>query len=414
MVGAACLLSQALSAHAATPDQFAAMQAQLMHASAQLERMVTPQGSVLGATTINTATLLASLKAQLVSLDSQIASLQATRASVVAQIAQLQASGSTSAQAQLIVKSDADSPLPSTVKVSSNATSDWGTELVFDLDAGNSPADISVSSIQVGVVVGHSQGGFNALVAGAELVVDGKIFSTYTATNTLNTNGVATLVFNTDGKEVIKAGVRTPVTVKLRYKAMTSVNEGATVQARVLANNVRAHAFSPTTTPVFTSTGSVTGSVMTLRSKGLLGYAREATSVLTAATMSGQHDYVSYNMKFDLTAFNQDVYIAKSAAKSVIYTMVNGSGVAVGASSTAIDSFTSTASVDSSGQYYVIPEGSTATFTVVVKWTPGKASSAEALQLSGIYYAATPVPATNKWTADPAKDFRTNTVSTTN
>lgn len=413
MFGAACLLSQAFSAHAATPEQFATMQAQLMHASAQLQQMVVPQGSVLGASTTSNTTLLASLKAQLASLDSQIASLQTARAKVVAQIVQLQ-TGSTSASAQVIVKSDANSPLPSTEQVKSNATSDWTTVLVFDLDTANSMTDVSVNSIQVGVITGKSQGGFSALVSGAELIVDGKTFSTYTATGTLTTNGVAMLVFNTDGKEVIKAGVQTPVTVKLRYNAMASINEGATVQARVLANNVHARAFTPIATPMFTSTGSVTGSMMTLRSKGLLGYAREANAVLTSASFAQQHDYVSYTMKLDVTAFNQDVYVAKNAAKSVAYTMVNGSSASVGASSTAVNSFTSTANTDSSGAYYVIPEGSTATFTLVVKWTPGGTASAEALQLNGLYYAATAVPATNKWTAEPAKDFRTNTVSTTN
>ncbi len=413
VIGASWLFLSAFSAHAATPDQFAHMQAQLMHASAQLEQFVTTQGLVLGSVNTNDAVTLALLQAKLTLLENNIASLQSERDTVAAQMLQMQAS--TVATSTLVVKPSTLNPLASTLILRSTASSDWMNVFSFDVQNDSMSDLVSVDTVQIGLPIVHSQGGFNALVSGATLEMNGITFTKYKLMGSTTTDGVAMLVFNVSGNEIIKAGSQVPVTFRLRFKALSSANEGATIKARVSVGNIKAHVLTPsgTNTSSFKSAGTVIGNSMTLQTKGMLVAPITSNVVVTTAAISGQHDYVTYTMKFDVTAFNQDVYLDKNVFKSVAYTMVDGAGTAVGTSST-IATLIANSNTSSSGLYYVVRDGTTATLTLIVTWTPGGAAAARGLQLNGLNYANSPALATNTWSPNTLKDFRTSMKATIN
>ncbi len=421
IVGVVCLFSSFISAQAVTPDQFAAMQMQLLHASAQLRMLQNPSptGEVLGvstttapAGTASDANQLLLIKEQIVALDAKIVELQTMRAQLALQAAQLQTATATSTSA-FVVKTDAANPQATTLELSDRVTSGWMDILTFDLDTTASKNSLFIDTAQIGVVVGNTKGGYTSLVAGAELVMDGKTFTSYTMTNSTTTDGVATLLFTIGGNEMIKAGTRMPATLKLRFKALTAANEGATIKARVLAGNIHAHIATPMGVmgALIKNTSSAYGELMTLHAKGAIVTKNSQSAVLTSGSWA-THDSVLYTLKFDVTAFNEDVYLNKAAARAVSYTMVDAAGADKGVAATSIAALTTTANSDTSGQYYVVPDGSTATFTLVVKWTPAGASPARALQLQTIGYNTMSPTASMVWVPSNVRDFRTDAVST--
>ncbi len=136
-------------------------------------------------------------------------------------------------------------------------------------------------------------------------------------------------------------------------------------------------------------------------------------AVLTTAVNSGTHDFVTYTLSVDMTAVNRDVYVAKNPAKSVLYELQNIAGTSVGKDATTVKSFTSTAKLNAGGLYYVVPKGSTATFTVAVNWNPNAASPARGLQLLGLKYSGSAAATSSAtWNASPVRNYRTDSVST--
>jgi hypothetical protein len=322
---------------------------------------------------------------------------------------------------EVIVKSNSSNPADSTLEVKDNAKSDWYTALVFDLDTKDSINDITVNDIYVDVA--HTSGvSYATLVDDARITIDGKVIdsSISDVASSTNTTAPATIHFDTKGDVQINAGDRVEAKVELKFKALAPANEGKTVTVSETGANVLKMDAEGTDTLVGSSqlSGSATGKVMTLRTKGIDASKKSMDAVKTAATITGTHDYVTYTMKVDVTAFNQDLYISKNAATSVVYDKTNSSGTGLGSvASTSVDSFTSTANDTDAVGFYHVAEGSTETFTIVVKWTPGAAAAATGIQLTGLKYAETAVtsgPTFMTWAATPASDYRTDSVSTNN
>lgn len=315
---------------------------------------------------------------------------------------------------ELIVKTSSDDPNSTTLELKDNAKSDWYNVFTFDLDTKDSTNDIELTTVYVTVDVSSTT--FDGLVDDVELVIDGKTIDKLADANGGTpgnyTNGATTvLAFNVDGDVVINAGDRVAAELKLKFKSLPLNLEGTTVDAKVTGANADAiEALGGDDLTTAQLSGSATGDVHTLRTMGIIGEAGSMSSAVTAG-VSGGHDTVNYTMKVDVTAFNQDVYIAKNSGTSVRYSLTDSSGTSLATTSgTAVDSFTSTA--DDDGTYFYVPEGSTETFTIVVKWSPQTPTAAKGVQLLGLDYAATAAPETSAWTAAPAKDYRTEAKST--
>lgn len=315
---------------------------------------------------------------------------------------------------ELIVKTSSDDPNSTTFELKDDAKSDWTNVFTFDLDTKDSTNDIELTTVYVTVDVSSTT--FDGLVDDVELVIDGKTIDKLADANGGTpgnyTDGATTvLAFNVDGDVVINAGDRVAAELKLKFKSLPLNLEGTTVDAKVTGANADAiEAIGGDDLTTSQLSGSATGDVHTLRTMGIIGEAGSMSSAVTAG-VSGGHDTVNYTMKVDVTAFNQDVYIAKGSGTSVRYSLTDSSGTSLATTSnTAVDSFTSTA--NDVGTYFYVPGGSTETFTIVVKWSPGTPTAAKGVQLLGLDYAATAAPETSAWTAAPAKDYRTDAKST--
>jgi len=268
---------------------------------------------------------------------------------------------------EVIVKSSTNNPVATTVKVNDDKKSDKTTVFAFDLDTDDSTNDIDVNEVTLTVTVSSST--YNAIVDDAELVIDGVTIDDVTVT--AGTTTTATLVFNVDGDVTIDAGDRVETQLVLTFKSLNSGDEGTTVTSAIVSGNVDVEGAD-----TFTSTGAATGKVHTLRTSGAIleaGDMSETLKVNSDATTTD--DSGTFVVKFDVTAFDQDLYVNKTAASSTLssgtegvhFIITNGSGVAVSVG-TPTASLSSTA--DTEGTQYRVNEGETKTFTLTVSIDP--------------------------------------------
>lgn len=326
------------------------------------------------------------------------------------------------AEDELIAKTSSEDPDATTLQVEDDAKSDWYTVFVFDLDTDDSTNDIELNTIRVDVTTnGNVAGnaGFNDLVDDVELVIDGVTIDDVEIAGATTTEGTAELTFDVDGDVVIEAGDRVAAELKLRFKALPSGEEGATVQGSIS---------SLTTTIVDAEgaddlensqlSGSATGDTHTLRTTGV-DVAVDTTSAVATDVDGADNDYATFKITLDVTAFEQDVFIPVNAASST-WKLVDGNGVDITAAAAS-----TTVVIDSSAEeggagdaFFEINEGQTETVTITVTYTPGTASPIAArLQLQSLAFDASgTVVGTDDqtWSALPANSYRTSVVTIQN
>jgi hypothetical protein len=314
---------------------------------------------------------------------------------------------------QIQVKLDSSNPTDKTLEVKDDAKSDWYTTLVFNLDTKDSVNDVTLNDLYVDVVTaGNAVVSATSTIDDAQLVIDGKTVDVSSSDITAVSGTTTVRVhFDLKGDTVINAGDVAKAEFKLKFKSLAVSSEGATVVSSISGDST--HVDAEGADNITDLTGTANGKTMTLRTKGIVGETKSNSASLTTASVSGTHDYVTYTIAFDVTAFNQDLYIPK-AATSTASVLLDGNGNVTAATSS-VDSFTSTADDTNVTGWYYVPEGSTETFTLVVKWTPAGAAASKALQLQTVYYKeATSDASFSSWTAAPAKDFKTEAKSTAN
>ncbi len=269
---------------------------------------------------------------------------------------------------EVIVKSSTNNPVATTIKVNDDKKSDKTTVFTFDLDTDDSTNNIDINEVTLTVTVSSST--YNAIVDDAEIVIDGTTIDDVTVTN--GTGTTATLVFNVDGDVTIDAGDRVEVELVLTFKSLASGNEGTTVTSAIATTNVAAEGAD-----TFTSTGAATGKVHTLRTAGAILEAGDMSETLkTNSDTTTADDQGTFVVKFDVTAFDQDIYVNKSAVEStstattqgVNFIVTDGSGVRQVSAGTTTASLSSTA--DTEGTQYRVNEGETKTFTLTVTFDP--------------------------------------------
>ena len=321
---------------------------------------------------------------------------------------------------QIIVKTSSTNPAATTLEVKDNSKSDWTTVLAYDLDTKDSVNDITLTTLPVGVVVGSST--FNHFVSDAELVVDGVTYTdwSFNVTNGGDAaSGHTQLDFNIDDNTTINAGDRVTVELKLKFNSIAagSADEGTSIHATSTGDLI--DATGADTLDAGQLSGAVTGETHTLRTSGAVLEAGAMTSTIKVNdTTDATDDQGVFTLKFDVTAFNTDLYINKTAASSTgatngaSFRITNGSGAGAGTSTAVTASLSSTASSEvgsDTASRYVVHEGETKTFTVTVNYNPNNVGAFYGIQLYSLNYATTNDGATaSAQRALPATDYETD------
>jgi hypothetical protein len=214
-----------------------------------------------------------------------------------------------------------------------------------------------------------------------------------------------------DDDLVISAGDQVTAELQVKFKALALGNEGVTISADTNADDYDAEgadtlsASSPNQLQ-----GSANSDTHTLRTKGIIGEANDTTAEATSVD-GDDNDYGTFSVKVDVTAFEQDVYIAKAVGTSINYVMQDENGTTISTTSTAV--LSSNATTD--GSYFRINDGETKTVTLTVTFSPGTVSAASArLQLTSIEFADGASAPDQVWTAVPVEDYQTQTVTIVN
>ncbi len=313
--------------------------------------------------------------------------------------------GTDPATDEAIFKVSDEDPDATTLVVDATDESDWMTVFAFDIDTDDSDNDIQVNSLVV-KLESPSKGAVNEIVHDARLVINGETYDDYERTD--GTGSSASLTFDMDGDEVIEAGEQVTVELQLTFNRQSGeYDNGDTIRASVNGAESEFEGADD-----FMGTGSVTGETHTLFTEGLevevadMSETKDTNSDATTADDTG-----TFTFEFDVTAFETDVYIPKtamrsntSAAAGVVYRITNGSGTPV-TTGTVTGAMSSTA--DTSGAYYVVEEGETETFTVTVTYDP-TVSGFYALQLQHIHWNSRESTPYTTMPLVPVSDFETD------
>jgi len=315
---------------------------------------------------------------------------------------------------ELIIKSSSDNPEATTLPVKASSNSSWTTVFAFDLDSDDSTNDIELNTVRVGLQTNDDE--ITDVVNNVRIVVDGQTFTKKTWNDSDGSQGEVD--FDIDGGYAIDAGDRVTAEVQVQFKKLTAnYAEGATIKA--------------TTTPAgydvegaddVTPTGSATGKTHTLRTSGANLKAGAMTTSKDPQTDTLGDEIGIFTLKFDVTAFEADLYIAKSAASStgsaagVSYRVTDGSGASAGTSTAQTASLSSNASSETGTDAvsrFVVNEGETKTFTLTVNYNPNNVNAFYGIQLYSLNFktANTAAATVVQQLATPAEDFETDALA---
>lgn len=306
---------------------------------------------------------------------------------------------------ELMVRTSNEDPDASTLQLKDNKVSDWITIFAFELDADDSASDITIDSIPVLVDFSDTET-YNALVNDARLVVNGDEFDDFEVEN--GNTDEATLTFDLDGDLVVDAGEAVDVELQLAFEALAEADEGTTVQASIssaLADQIEAEGADDLDADQIG--GSATGETHVLRSSGISVSDVQRSATIT--TVDGStNDYATFEVELDITAFDQDVYIPTSAANGTTWRIEDNSNNDITGTGSATAIWDSSA--DEEGNFFVVDEGETETFTLRVTYIPGVANTAARLQLLSVKFDSdADVTPDQTWNATPESTYQTQT-----
>lgn len=314
---------------------------------------------------------------------------------------------------ELIVKRSNDDEDATTLQLQSNSRSSWQTVFAFDIDTDDSDNDIEIRRLPIELTVSSSTVG--TFMRNARITVDGK---TYTKNSV--TDGVTnTILFQFNRNElVIDAGDRVTVEVEVEFNPLQTVFEGTTIQGRVDTSGIVAKGADDLEGNQIS--GAARGELHTMRTSGAILKSQSTTAVLDPNSNStSEDDEGSYSVKFDVTAFNRDIFIAKSALRG---TTLGASGVnfivedtSLGGVETASGTVAAVLSSNarSEGNYYKVSEGQTNNFTLLVEYNP-EYQSFYNVQLHSLNWSTGQTDPTAQQLALPESSFETTPLSISN
>jgi len=315
------------------------------------------------------------------------------------------------AEDELIVKSADSDPDATTIQLEDDAKSDWETVFAFDLDTDDSVNDINVTDLRVDFAMtedGSTATSSSLLVDDVRIMYDGDDIGDVTINH--GTTASATVEF--DDELMIDAGDRVTVEVQVKFKALAASLEGATIEATIDTDGLEAEGGDDLTAGQ--KSGSATGEEHTLRTEGaIVGIDTMSTSKDANTADDATDDEGIFVIKFEVTAFENDLYVNKTAASSsalsgtagVNFIVEDSAGIQV-AAGTSSGSLSSSAKTE--GTQFKVEEGDTETFTLTVEYDPATSNFYQ-LQLVSFNFKAGATGNPDNWQAVlPAEDYQTN------
>lgn len=332
-------------------------------------------------------------------------------------------------ETELKVREDSSNPDASTIKVDEDNDTDNVTVLVFELEAED--GDVVVNEIPFRVWTGF-QGAttFDDVIGDFEVELDGVVYDNMigTSSNTVADLATTTAVLDLEGDDdeiTIDEGdtILGKVLLDLKEQDGSTYPAGTQVQVSLtgaLVDTIDAEDESDDSLGASRISGSANGEVHTLIAEGIFAEIVSTDADLVAAQFTGDEEKGDYQIKFDVTAFEEDAYIFRAGfgqttlngtSSGVVYAIENNSGNAISTTSTA--SLTSTADTDNDNTF-VVRDGDTETFTLDITLNPDIGGFYRA-QLLGVNFASSSAAAENgvgasSHEASPDEDFETDAV----
>ncbi len=314
---------------------------------------------------------------------------------------------------ELKVKSSSNDPDSTTIELEDDETSDFVTIFSFMLDTEDSTNDIKVEDIRVdvdGTENGTTATSTTNLINDAQLVVDGEVYDDVTITH--GTTGQ--FAFDLDDEDfMIEAGESVEVEFQVEFKALAAAFEGATVEATTDTDGLVAEGAE--TLGSGQKSGSATGEEHTLRSEGaILEIVSVDESLKVNDDTSTADDEGLFTIKFDVTAFETDLFVNKTAASGTAMGTAGASFLVEDSNGSQVGSGTSTASLtstaDTDGTRFRVNEGETETFTLTVEYDPATAGFYQLQLYSFNFNDSNGDPDTAQRALD-ASDYETDSLS---
>ena len=314
---------------------------------------------------------------------------------------------------ELIVKRSDEDPDATTLQLEDDKRSNWIKVFAFDLDTDDSRNDINIRKIPVQFTV--STGTVATFMDDVRLVVDGKTYTKKTITD--GTTNTALFDFKKD-ELVVDSGDRMTVEVEVQFKKLDAAYEGATIEGSVDTANIVAEGVDDLQSGQLS--GSAVGETHTMRTSGAIIDSGSMTATYKANSGDTlEDDEGVYSIKFNVTAFNSDLYIPMTVDRGTVlgtagvnFTIEDASaGSAETASGTLVTSLDSEARVENG--YYKVSEGQTKSFTLMVEYDP-ESKAFYKVQLYSLNWNTTPAAPVTQQLVLPENNYETQVLSISN
>lgn len=316
---------------------------------------------------------------------------------------------------ELVVKSSSDDPEATTLQLDTNSDSSWLTIMAFDLDTDDSVNPITIETLPVGVVLSSST--FGSIIDDARLTIDGTVINDYSHNDGDSSDAVEQLNFDVDDSVTIDAGDRVTAILEVKFNSLDNGNQGMTIYGTTTGSFITADGADDLTGSQLSGSVNNSGDAHTLRTAGaVLEFVSATESKDTNSDSTTADDEGVFTIKFDVTAFETDIFVTKTAASGtagtagVDYRITDGSGGLSAGEKNSSTSASLSSTADTDGSRYKINEGDTETFTLTVTHNP-VTSAFYGVQLYGFNWKATNGAADTTQLFTPASDYETDPLS---
>jgi peptidoglycan hydrolase-like protein with peptidoglycan-binding domain len=285
----------------------------------------------------------------------------------------------------LVVTTSSDNPSAGVLVADDKNTSDSFDVLSFTIrNKDNTDVDFNTLTFNVATTTGSNGVAKNisSIIRRATLDLDG---DTYTGTVSNVNSGTQTIVFDDlDTSVSSDDSIDGTLSVELYGQTGHFATSGESLQFSLVGNTTNVDAESADNGDASSVSGTATGKKQSIGvNTGIMVAGNSNTTSESYNSTTPTNSTGTFNLKFDVTANGNDVYIPKTVAAGASTTVSSSlAGVVVvtdiaASSSSAVSSsasLTSTADTDPSNSgYYIVHDGDTETFTANVTIDPSAA-----------------------------------------